>query len=133
VPDWFLYFHEKGADAAEFAEVRNLTIILLRFVAVYCLFDATQLIFVSALKGAGDTRFVLLVAIVLTTVSIVVGQCVEHFAGAGVFGWWYVMTGWICAMAVAYLLRFIQGDWRTMRVIEPELVPKEVRGLELEV
>lgn len=133
VPDWFIYFHERGASAEDFAEVRNLTIILLRFVAVYCLFDATQLIFVSALKGAGDTRFVLLVAIILSTLSIVIGQIVEHYFDAGVFGWWYVMTGWICAMAVAYLLRFIQGGWRTMRVIEPELVSKEVRGLELEV
>lgn len=133
VPDWFIYFHEKGASAKDFAEVRELTIVLLRFVAVYCLFDATQLIFVSALKGAGDTRFVLLVAVVLTTLSIAIGQLVERFFDAGVFGWWYVMTGWICALAIVYLLRFIQGGWRTMRVIEPELVPKEVDRFEFEV
>src|SRR5690606_17002806 len=115
---------ERGASAAEFAEVRDLTIVLLRFVAVYCLFDATQLTFVSALKGAGDTRFVLFVAIVLTTASIVIGKLAEHYWHWGVYGWWYVMTGWICAMAVVYGLRFWHGGWRTMRVIEPELVPK---------
>lgn len=124
VPDWFIYFHERGASATEFAEVRNLTIILLRFVAIYCLFDATQLTFVSALKGAGDTRFVLFVAVLLTTLSILFGQLVERYLQWGVYGWWYVMTGWICAMAIAYGLRFVHGGWRTMRVIEPELVPK---------
>ncbi len=126
VPDWFIYFHEQGASATEFAEVRELTIVLLRFVAVYCLFDATQLTFVSALKGAGDTRFVLFVAMLLTTLSIVIGQVIEHHFHWGVYGWWYVMTGWICAMAVVYLLRFLHGGWRAMRVIEPELVPKVV-------
>ncbi len=80
VPDWFIYFHEQGASATEFAEVRELTIVLLRFVAVYCLFDATQLTFVSALKGAGDTRFVLFVAVLLTSLSIVLGSVIEsHF------------------------------------------------------
>ena len=29
--------------------------ILLRFVAAYCLFDAMNVVFASALKGAGDT------------------------------------------------------------------------------
>jgi MATE family multidrug resistance protein len=133
VPDWFIYFHERGARAEDFAQVRELTIVLLRFVAAYCLFDATQLIFVSALKGAGDTRFVLLVAVVLSALSLIVGQLVEQMFQAGVFGWWYVMTGWILAMALAYLWRFLQGGWRNMRVIEPELVPKDVRSLEVEV
>jgi MATE family multidrug resistance protein len=124
VPDWFIYFHERGADAAEFAEVRDLTIVLLRFVAIYCLFDATQLVFVSALKGAGDTRFVLGVAILLTTCTILVGKLIERYGEWGVLGWWYVMTGWIFTMAVVYGLRFVHGSWRTMRVIEPELVAK---------
>jgi MATE family multidrug resistance protein len=124
VPDWFIYFHEQGASATEFAEVRELTIVLLRFVAVYCLFDATQLTFVSALKGAGDTRFVLFVAVFLTSLSIIIGSVIENHFRWGVYGWWYVMTGWICAMALVYLLRFLHGGWRKMRVIEPELVPK---------
>jgi multidrug resistance protein, MATE family len=124
VPDWFIYFHEQGANETEFTEVRNLTILLLRFVAIYCLFDATQIVFVSALKGAGDTRFVLLVAIFLSTLAIIIGKFLEHRYRWGVYGWWYVMTGWICSMAIVYLLRFIQGGWRAMRVIEPELVPK---------
>ncbi|QDU25661.1 Multidrug resistance protein MdtK [Anatilimnocola aggregata] len=126
VPDWFIYFHAQGADPAEFTRVRELTITLLRFVAIYCLFDATQIIFVSALKGAGDTRFVLYVAIVLSTLMIVLGKIAEHYYHWGIFGWWYVMTGWIFAMAFVYLVRFLQGSWRTMRVIEPEFVAKEV-------
>ena len=34
--------------------------VLLRFVAAYCLFDALNVVFAGALKGAGDTRFIML-------------------------------------------------------------------------
>ena len=33
---------------------------------------------------------------------------------------WIVITAWICALGVIYLARFKQGEWRKMRVIEPE-------------
>jgi len=47
--------------------VRALTLELLKFVALYCLFDALQIIFVGALKGAGDTRFILFNTIVISS------------------------------------------------------------------
>jgi len=126
LPGWFLYFHERGADPAQFEAVRSMTTSLLKFVALYALFDAMQIIFVSALKGAGDTRFVLYVAVILSTLMIVAGNVLQHYFDWGIYGWWYVMTAWIFSMAFIYLLRFLQGKWRTMRVIEPEFVAKEV-------
>ena len=39
--------------------MRELTATLLLFVAAYNLLDATQMIYVGALKGAGDTQFLL--------------------------------------------------------------------------
>jgi MATE family multidrug resistance protein len=126
LPGWFLYFHEQGANPEEFARVRDMTTVLLRFVAIYCLFDAMQIIFVSALKGAGDTQFVLYVAVCLSTAMIIVGRSLQVFFDMGIFGWWYIMTAWIFCMAMIYLVRFLQGKWRTMRVIEPEFVVQEV-------
>ena len=40
VPDWFLNGLCGGASAAAFGPLRETTIVLLRFVAAYCLFDA---------------------------------------------------------------------------------------------
>ena len=62
MPDLFLVrlFSATGlADSAEQLAVRELTATLLLFVAAYNLLDATQMIFVGALKGAGDTQFLL--------------------------------------------------------------------------
>ena len=76
IPDVFLMLHEMGASDAEFRSVRDATVVLLRFVAAYVLFDATYIVFASAIKGAGDTRFALLAA-----APHVTGSRVDRLAG----------------------------------------------------
>jgi MATE family multidrug resistance protein len=124
VPDWFLAVHSQVASPeqqSEFEQVRELTVFLLRFVAAYCVFDAMQIIFVGALKGAGDTIFVMLVAASVSIGSILLGLAGEKMLGFEVIGWWCVLTGWIFALGTIYLSRFMQGRWKSMRVIEPEI------------
>jgi MATE family multidrug resistance protein len=105
-------------DPAEFALIRGTTVVLLRFVAVYFLFDTMQIVFACALKGAGDTLFVLLVAGTASIVSITIGQIGAAYFGGGLYWWWTVMTVWLSALAMAYLARFCHGGWKRMRVIE---------------
>lgn len=126
LPEWFVAAHAANADPAEFAPVRALTLGLLKFVALYCLFDALQIIFVGALKGAGDTRFILINTLVVSTLALATGKiCEAQFqwaeTGWQLWGWWWVITGWLFTLGMTYLARFIQGKWRTMRVIEPEI------------
>lgn len=125
-PNLFMIGHAAGMDAAEFENIRATTVVLLRFVAAYCLFDTMQIIFVGAIKGAGDMLFVLLNTIVISTLCITVGVIgANHYRGDLLFWWWSVITGLICALALTYAARFVQGRWRTMSVIEPGL-PGEV-------
>ena len=116
-PDWFLLGHRAGADPEEFDRLRDLAVVLLRFVAAYCLFDAMQIIFAGAVKGAGDTWFVLLVTLVVSAIGVAV--CWLGL-DRGLLWWWFVVTGWICTLGVIFCLRFLRGPWREMRVIERE-------------
>ena len=117
VPDLFMLGHAVGTDPVQFQQIRELTVMLLRFVALYCLFDAAQIIFVGAIKGAGDTWFVLLATVVIASVAVSIGWLGALFGGELVW-WWMVITGWILSLGIVFLLRFLQGHWRTMRVIE---------------
>jgi MATE family multidrug resistance protein len=121
VPDLFLIGHAAGTSPEKFDRLRDLTVVLLRFVAAYSLLDAANILFVSAIKGAGDTRFVLVITSLMAPLPVL--GCLGVFAwleeGHRLTGCWAVITVWICALAVIYLLRFLQGRWRTMRVIEP--------------
>jgi len=116
-PDLLLIGHAAGVSPGEFGPVRDLTVVLLRFVAVYCLFDAMQMVFVGAIKGAGDTWFVLVTTVLVSAFGVAACWLASRW---GLIGWWYAVTGWICLLGVIYLGRFLQGRWRTMRVIETE-------------
>ena len=68
-PQLFLFgfFPGGAATTAEQTGRARLTATLLLFVAAYNLLDATQMIFVGAIKGAGDTQFLLWVSLALAT------------------------------------------------------------------
>jgi MATE family multidrug resistance protein len=123
VPEWFLVLHTAFAGE-DFAEVRTTTILLLRFVALYCFFDATQIVLIGALRGAGDTRFIMLATGLTAMVAVAIGRACESWfhwieTGLGLWGWWWILTGWIFVLGALYLVRFRGGKWKAMRVIEP--------------
>ena len=60
IPDLFLFGFFTGEPTQSGEKVRAIAIVLLRYVAAYNLFDALNMVFVNAIKGAGDTRFVFL-------------------------------------------------------------------------
>jgi MATE family multidrug resistance protein len=106
-----------GATTDQIA-VRDLAATLLLFVAAYNLLDATQMIFVGALKGAGDTQFLLRVSLVLAVLLATFSYLSVEVWKLDVFGAWTLVVFWCLIAAVAYAVRFWQGKWRHMRVIE---------------
>ncbi len=126
VPDWFMLGHAAGMDAERFTVLRDTTVVLLRFVAAYCLFDAMVVVFVSAIKGAGDTRFVLWVQLVVAPPPVLAAWAGITYFGLGLIYCWLVLTVWIWALGMIYLARFLQGRWRTMRVIEAGMLLGDV-------
>ena len=107
------------ADPASFSEIYGYSVILLRFVAVYSVFDTMNIIFCSAIKGAGDTRFVMLVTVFLSLfVFIVPVYLIVVVLEYGLMVAWIFATVYIISLGVAFYLRFLGGKWKTMRVIE---------------
>ncbi|MEO0529493.1 MAG: MATE family efflux transporter [Planctomycetota bacterium] len=106
-------------DAERRVEVAATAATLLYFVAGYNLLDAMAIVFASALKGAGDTRFILFISLIMAPIlGVSTWVAVEVFA-LGVYGCWAVVAVWIGVLAMIYLARFLHGAWRSMRVIEP--------------
>lgn len=123
VPELLLTGHEVQANPQEFARVRQVTVVLLRFAAAFAILDAMNVIFVSAIKGAGDTRFALWTMIVLTPVPVVPTWIGMQYFGLGLYWAWLGLTLWVWLLGVVFFARFMQGKWRSMRVIEQHYVP----------
>lgn len=107
-----------GSTLVRDQEIYDLAVILLRFVAAYNIFDAAFMIFSGALKGAGDTGFILWTSLVLAVVLAAVSWLAVVVFHSSVYVCWSIITGWISIAGTAFALRFVAGYWRDMRVIE---------------
>ncbi|WP_235908615.1 MATE family efflux transporter [Roseiconus nitratireducens] len=114
--DWMLSLYRLGSPDADSLSAVDQASGLLGFVALYVLLDATQLILGAALKGAGDTWFVLAAGAVTSAVAVGTGILFDPGSGA-LNWWWWVVTGWIWALALVMSVRFLGGRWKTMRMV----------------
>lgn len=113
-----LFRSQNAADAADAERVAEIVPVLLRFVAVYTMFDGFNLILSFALKGAGDTYFVTVIMLVLPWPVMVLPTWLAYVNGWGLYWAWTFASAYIIMLAGVFLLRFVGGRWKTMRVIE---------------
>ncbi len=125
-PGVFMYPFAVQADPAEFGAIKGTVETLLCFVAIYSVFDTGTLIFSAALKGAGDTRFVMVASVSLNWLIMVVPTYIAvtlQKSMAGFYLAWTALTVYVIVLAVLFLIRFLQGKWKNMRVIEAAPTP----------
>ncbi|GAK59094.1 MATE efflux family protein [Candidatus Vecturithrix granuli] len=126
LPKLFLWPYSLQSDAAAFEPIRQLTTVLLRFVAVYSLFDALTIIFASAVKGAGDTRFAMYAILLISGAVFTLPSYLALIVlKQNVYVGWVIASTYAIVMGLTFFFRFLQGKWKTMRVIEevPPFIP----------
>jgi len=119
-PEWLIdLFRPRGQAPDNYGAIMQTGIVLLRFVAFYSLFDTLFIVYSSAIKGAGDTRFVMWAIAILSLVVMVIPVFlgVIHF-GAGIYFAWTGITTYICMAGLIFRWRYFKGKWKGMRVIE---------------
>ena len=106
----------------DLAGVHDLSVLLLRFVAMYLFFDTCVAIFCSVLRGAGDTIFIAwTIGILAPFLPILCAAGVYGF-GFGIIWCWAVLTSLVLAYCIAFSLRYRSKIWESMRVIEKEII-----------
>jgi MATE family multidrug resistance protein len=124
-PETLVWPFQTQHDADRWTEVVARVPLLLRFVAVYCLFDSLNIVFSFALRGAGDTRFVMWVGIGLSWPIMVLPSWAAAEFAWGMYWAWGFASLYIIILSATYLARFRQGHWRHMLVIERVPADKE--------
>lgn len=124
IPDTLLNTFAAYGEPGEFESIRELTKHLLLFVALYLFFDAVSIIFASALKGAGDTWFVMLFSTLLVPLLPILSLVGVYGFGFGIYWCWGVLTGWVLLFAVGMFFRFFGGKWKRMQVIERNMIER---------
>jgi MATE family multidrug resistance protein len=125
-PRLLLAPYAAGADPATFGGVSRIAVVLLRFVALYSIFDTMNVVFASGLRGAGDTAYPLLASVALSWVVMLVPAyvlCVR--GGAGIYTAWATASAYVMVLGLLMMSRFRAGRWTSLRVIEPRIAELE--------
>ena len=118
-PRLFLIPYASKADPENFPLIADLVENLLKFVAAYSIFDTMNLVFAYATKGAGDTRYVMIVSAILSWCLMVIPSYIAtKMFDRGLYLIWCFATLYITILGIVFLLRFLGGKWKSMRVIE---------------
>jgi len=129
VPELFLMPFGHRAHGADFAAAHAIAVTLLRVVALYCVFDAGYMIFTAALRGAGDTRFVMWLSFLMAwTIMVLPSLIALAYFDSGLYLLWSFCCAYICIAGVAFYFRFRTGRWMSMRVIESPALPESECG-----
>ncbi|AQT68018.1 Multidrug-efflux transporter [Anaerohalosphaera lusitana] len=118
VPDLFIFPFSSNADPEQFNRIIPIIRTILLFVSVHAICNTANMMFSSALKGAGDTRFVMISSVSLGYLLMAIPAWIAVRAGAGIYTLWALSTLYMLTIACVYFTRFILGKWKTMRVIE---------------
>lgn len=116
-PHFYMGWFHNAENQALWNEIVVIVPWLLMFVAFFTAFDCMNLIFSFALKGAGDTKFVTLVALTLPWPLMVFPTYLASTHETGIYWSWGAATVFIVTQAFVFLKRFTGGKWKSMSVI----------------
>jgi MATE family multidrug resistance protein len=116
---YFSLFTGSGEGMVSMSEIMVKGRWLLVMMAAWGLLDAINLVISGALKGAGDTRFVLLCTSLATWLLWIPGEVVLLlWLDAGLLAAWIWMTAFIFLLAIGFWIRFRRGRWKTIEMIQ---------------
>lgn len=116
-PGFYLSWFANKDDAEMWAKVSVIAPYLLMFVATFTISDSVNLIFSFSLKGAGDTRFVTIMALILPWPLMVLPAYLFQDRPGAVYWAWGAATVFSIVQASVFWRRFVGGKWKQMSVI----------------
>jgi MATE family multidrug resistance protein len=108
----------KPAEAGElYAQVRELSVFMIRFASIYVFLNAVMLVYMGALKGAGDTFWSMVINVSFNWFILgclwVTLNVLKMSAAAG----WVVLVMVFLFLPLILFLRFKSGRWKQRQVL----------------
>lgn len=112
----FDIFSQPGQIA--FQEIRAMGTVLLKYVAIYCLLDGLNIVYLSSLQSTGDTRWTFLMTLgfqgIFLSALLYADQCHRDL-----FFEWKIATVFVMLQALMWLWRFLSDRWVSLTLVEP--------------
>ena len=106
------------AGDAEQVEVIRLAKVMLLFVAAYLFGDGLVLVYSNAVRGAGDTKYIMNLTIIMAWGVFAIPCIIMRLLGCSVWYLWGCMSFYVLLFGLFCYLRYRGGKWTKMKVIE---------------
>ena len=101
-----------ATPTGDFSAISDLAVYMMVGLSSYVLADATLLISSGVLRGAGDTRWLMITSISLHWIMLVAQYFIIMVFGLGPKVSWWVFVGMLISLALVYLYRLLGDTWR---------------------
>ncbi len=116
---YFLLFSERGGGGFTLDELLGIGRWLLILMATWGLLDTINLVLAGALKGAGDTRFVMWYSIAMAWGFFVPGEwLVIYVFKGGILHAWAFLAFTIMLISGGFYWRFKSGVWKSIDLLD---------------
>jgi len=107
-----------SGNPAEYSNVVPIAVTLLRLASIYIIADGIQLVFGGALRGVGDTRWLMFITVICHWVVAWGGYTAAKIFNVKVEILWGFFIFLICLMAIVLGLRLKSGRWKAIKVFD---------------
>ena len=117
-------FVPEGASADQWLPVFDRALVIMRIMACYLLLDALYMVFAGVLKGAGDTRYLMVSLLTAATCCFLAPLYIGiEFFEMGVYFAWACVLNFVLSLFLFTGIRYRLGRWETMSVIREDKEP----------
>lgn len=100
-----------------FADAQPLAVAMVKLVALYVSAQAVLMVFIGALRGAGDTVWAMRISVGIHWILLLVLVVMLHLGQSSVYQAWFALIAVFMGLAVLPYLRYRTGEWKKIRVI----------------
>jgi MATE family multidrug resistance protein len=116
-PNKFIMLFASNEQIVLLYKIRPMLVNLLRMLSFYLIFNASNIIFAAAIKGAGDTVYVVKKFILFSIFLIIVPTYVSViFFKLGIYIAWSFILIYTMALSLSFYYGYKSKKWITMRI-----------------
>lgn len=118
IPDFYLSWFRNDNNPDLWQKVSTLAPQILAVVGIFTIFDSVYLNISFTLKGAGDTKFVSIMALILPwPLMVLPAYMFMNLPDAALKSWRFALV-YVIILNIILFIRFKQGRWKEMSIME---------------
>jgi MATE family multidrug resistance protein len=121
-PDFMVRVFRPEVPDHIFSSAVPLAVFMVRMASLYVLVEAVLIVFIGALRGAGDTLWAMGMSVSLHWMMVVVLWFMLKVIGTSPQAGWSALVFFFLLFSGLVFLRYRTGQWKNIKVVHPEPV-----------